>query len=371
MQSSGRNYQTRDFSSLELSFSYVEDVTPTDFRRCREYKMSKTILVTGGCGFIGHHFVEHVLAATDYNVIVIDKLSYASHGLARLHPSEIGENPEGRLKILTWDLSTPLSVGLQTELGSPDIIVHMAAETHVDNSIKTPVPFVRNNVMSTVNLLEYARSLERLERFFYFSTDEVYGPALGSSAFKEDDRHNPTNPYSASKSAAEQLCVAYHNTYNIPVTRVNVMNAMGERQHVEKFIPKAIKLILNDELVSIHSYPGAKESGSRFYIHARNIAAGVLFLLKNGKIGESYNMTGEREISNLELAQSIAKILGKDLRYELVDFHSDRPGHDLRYALDGRKMENLGWKLPIGFEESLERTVLWTANNQRWLLEKL
>lgn len=333
--------------------------------------MCKTILVTGGCGFIGHHFVEHALKNTDHKIVVIDKLSYASHGLARLHSSEIGEFPEDRLRILTWDLSIPLSVGIRSELGAPDVIVHMAAETHVDNSIATPVPFIKNNVMSTVHLLEYARGLKDLERFFYFSTDEVYGPALGSSAFKEDDRHNPTNPYSASKSAAEQLCVAYHNTYSMPVTRVNVMNAMGERQHVEKFIPKAIKMILNDEIVSIHSYPGAKKSGSRFYIHARNIAAGVLFLLKHGKVGESYNMTGEREFSNLELAQTIAKILGKELRYELVDFHSDRPGHDLRYALDGSKMEKLGWRPPVGFKESLERTVLWTAKNRKWLLEEI
>ena len=333
--------------------------------------MPKNILVTGGCGFIGHHFVEHVLRTTDHSVIVIDKLSYASHGLARLHKSEIGEVPEGRLKVLTWDLAVPLSIGLRSELGSPDIIVHMAAETHVDNSIASPVPFVKNNVMSTVHLLEYARTLKSLERFFYFSTDEVYGPALGNTSFKENDRHNPTNPYSASKSAAEQLCVAYHNTYNVPVTRVNVMNAMGERQHVEKFIPKAIKMILNDELVSIHSYPGAKKSGSRFYIHARNIAAGVLFLLKHGKIGESDNMTGEKEVSNLELAQQIAKILGKELRYELVDFHSDRPGHDLRYALDGSKMKRMGWTLPIGFEESLRKTVLWTAKNLKWLQREL
>jgi len=211
--------------------------------------------------------------------------------------------------------------------------------------------------------------LLNLKLFFYFSTDEVYGPALGDKLFKEDERHNPTNPYSASKSAAEQLCTAYGNTYNIPIMRINVMNAFGERQHVEKFIPKVIKMILNDETVQIHSYPDKKTSGTRFYIHARNIAAAVLFVLKNGKIGESYNITGEKEVSNLEMAQFIANIMGKELKYEMVDFHSDRPGHDLRYGLDGGKMENMGWILPYSFEESLKKTILWTLENQKWLEE--
>ena len=147
------------------------------------------------------------------------------------------------------------------------------------------------------------------------------------------------------------------------------MNAMGERQHVEKFIPKVIKKVLNDELVEIHSYPDKQKSGTRFYIHGRNIAAGVLFLLTNGNIGESYNLTGEKEISNLEMAQIIAKTMGRELKYEMVDFHGDRPGHDLRYGLDGSKMFDLGWTLPVDFETSIKRTVLWTLDNQQWLDE--
>lgn len=327
--------------------------------------MTKTVLVTGGCGFIGHHFVEHIFVNTDWNIIVLDKLTYASHGLERLR--DTGALDNNRVKVFTYDLSYPLSIGLKKELGNVNYIVHMAADTHVDNSISTPVPFVRNNIMSTVHMLEYARSLSNLEIFFYFSTDEVYGPALGNKLFKEDERHNPTNPYSASKSGAEQLCVAYHNTYNVPVMRINVMNAMGERQHVEKFIPKVIKKVLNNEKVEIHSYPDKKTSGTRYYIHARNIAAGVLFLLENGTIGESYNLTGEKEVSNLEMAQIIADTIGKKLNYEMVDFHSDRPGHDLRYGLDGDKMKNMGWTLPVDFETSIQNTVKWTMKNQKWL----
>ena len=327
--------------------------------------MSKTVLITGGCGFIGHHFVEHICINTDWNIIVLDKLTYASHGLERLR--DTGVIKTGRVKTFTYDLSHPLSVGLIKELGEINYIVHMAADTHVDNSISNPVPFIKNNIMSTVHMLEYARTLKNLEIFFYFSTDEVYGPALGNKLFQEDERHNPTNPYSASKSGAEQICVAYHNTYNIPVMRINVMNAMGERQHVEKFIPKVIKKVLNDELVQIHSYPDKKTSGSRYYIHARNIAAGVLFLLGKGKIGESYNLTGEKEVSNIEMAQIIADTIGKPLKYKMVDFHSDRPGHDLRYGLAGDKMRKMGWTLPVDFETSIINTVKWTVQNQKWL----
>jgi dTDP-glucose 4,6-dehydratase len=330
--------------------------------------MSKTILITGGCGFIGHHFVQHVLKNTDWNVIILDKLTYASLGLERLRDIGVFENP--RVKVLTYDFQYEISVGIMKEIGyNINYIVHMAAETHVDNSIATPVPFIHNNVMSTVHLLEFARKCTNLELFFYFSTDEVYGPALNDKLFKEDERHNPTNPYSASKSSAEQICISYHNTYNIPVIRINVMNAFGERQHVEKFIPKVIKQIMNNETVLIHSYPDKTQSGTRFYIHARNIAAAVLFLIKNGTIGESYNLTGEKEISNLEMAQTIANVMGKELDYELVDFHSSRPGHDLRYGLDGSKMDNMGWKMPVGFDEAICRTIQWTLKNTKWLDE--
>lgn len=329
--------------------------------------MSKTILITGGCGFIGHHFVEHVFLNTDWNIIIIDKLSYASNGFERLRDTEVIDSP--RVKIFTYDLVNEITPGLEKEFGNINYIVHMAAETHVDNSIKYPKLFVKNNIMSTFTILEYARKLKNLEKLFYFSTDEVFGPALNDTLYKEWDRHKPTNPYSASKSAGEQLCVSYENTYKLPIVIVNVMNAFGERQHVEKFIPLCVKKLLNDEKIYIHSYPGKKESGTRFYIHGRNIAAAVLFLIYNGVIGEKYNIAGEREVSNLEMAQMIAKFMNKELDYEMVDFHSDRPGHDLRYGLDGSKLFDMGFKLPVDFEESLRKTVEWTLDNQKWLEE--
>jgi dTDP-glucose 4,6-dehydratase len=330
--------------------------------------MTKKIVLTGGCGFIGHHFAEYIHKNTDWNIIIIDKLSYASNGLNRLRNNLLLYSP--RVKIFTIDLCNEISDGVQKEIGDDvNFIVHMAAETHVDNSIKEPMKIIKNNVNSTVNLLEWARTLKTLEIFFYFSTDEVFGPALGTTLYKEWDRHKPTNPYSASKSAAENICISYENTYKLPLMIVNVMNAFGERQHVEKFIPKCIKKVLNDELVHIHSYPDKKSSGTRFYIHAQNIASAVLFLIKNGVIGEKYNIAGEEEVSNLDLALLIAKAVGKELKYEMVDFHSDRPGHDLRYGLDGNKLYKLGWNPKFNFEKSLEKTVKWTLENLDWLEE--
>ena len=326
------------------------------------------IIITGGCGFIGHHFVEHVFKNTDWEIVIFDKLSYASNGFERLRDTDTLNNK--RVKVFTNDLTNPLPEGIIKEIGlNVDYIVHMAAETHVDNSIKDPKLFIDNNIYSTLNMLEYAKKLPNLKMFFYFSTDEVFGPALGDTLFKEWDRHKPTNPYSASKSAAEQICIAYENTYKTPLMIVNVMNAFGERQHVEKFIPLCVKKIINNEKIYIHSYPDKKISGTRFYIHARNIADAVLFLIKNGTIGEKYNISGEREVSNLEMAQMIARFMNKELDYELIDFHSSRPGHDLRYGLDGSKLFEMGFKLPINFEESLRKTVEWTLENQKWLEE--
>jgi dTDP-glucose 4,6-dehydratase len=274
-----------------------------------------------------------------------------------------------RVKVFTHDLCNPITDYLYSEIGDVHYIIHLAAETHVDNSIKNPVFCIQNNVMSTTFLLEYARSLKTLEKFFYFSTDEVFGSAPEGVFFKELDRHNPTNPYSASKSASESICVSYANTYKVPVIIVNVMNAFGERQHVEKFIPKCIKHILEGRELEIHCDETCKIPGSRLYIHARNIASAVLFLLETSVIGERYNISGEKEVDNLEMAKMIAVILGKPLVYKLTSFCKERPGHDMRYSLDGTKLKDMGWVCPVSFEESLRNTILWTLKHPKWLLE--
>ena len=325
----------------------------------------KTVIITGGCGFIGHHFVEHFLRNSDFKIIVFDKLSYSSFGLARLR--DIKAFNINRVLPLAVDLTRRIPDGVKSEAAGANYIIHLAAETHVDNSIERPMDFVYSNVAGTGWLLEFARELENLEAFNYFSTDEVFGPAPVGVNYKEWDRYNCTNPYSATKAGGEELCLAWANTYKLPVFVTHTMNVFGERQHPEKFIPLCIRKILAGEQIKIHSSPDKLQSGSRFYIHCRNVAAAAHFLLSRFSPREKYNVVGEKELSNLALAQMIADILGKPLFFEMVDFHSSRPGHDLRYSLDGEKMQDMGWSIPSKFESSLKKTVEWTVNNNKWL----
>ena len=325
------------------------------------------ILLTGICGFIGQHILEHIIKTTDYEVVGIDKLTYASNGFERLRDSGCLDNP--RIKLFSTDFTQPVSWGLVKELGDINYILHVGAETHVDRSIDDPEPFVMTNVVGTMHILNLARKLSNLKKLVYFSTDEVFGPAPDGISYKEWDRYNSGNPYSATKAGGEELCLAYANTYRLPIIITHCMNAFGERQHPEKFIPSTIKKVMNGDKVIVHSNPSRTIAGSRFYIHCRNIASAVLFLLDRGVKGDKYNIVGEREIDNLSLAQFIASVIGKPLNYEMVDFHSSRPGHDMRYALDGTKMGEMGWDLPKNFEESLTKTILWymIPENRKWL----
>jgi dTDP-glucose 4,6-dehydratase len=326
-----------------------------------------TIAVTGGCGFIGHHFVEHLLKNTDWNVHVIDRLTYASSGFDRLR--DIDAFDDKRVRLFTADLTHEFGAGLRQELGDPEYIVHMAAETHVDNSITDPWPFIQSNVVGTYRILEWARGLKKLQKLVYFSTDEVFGPAPAGTAYKEWDRYNSTNPYSASKAGGEELCMAWANTYKVPLMVTHTMNVVGERQHPEKFVPMVVRRTLNGDKILVHASPDLKRSGSRFYIHARNVASAILFLLGRGQLREKYNIVGELEMSNEDMVRAIGRILGKTPNYQLVDFHSSRPGHDLRYALDGGRLREMGWTIPVPFEQSLERTVRWTIDpdHSKWL----
>lgn len=329
--------------------------------------MVKKILITGGCGFTGSHFVEHWLKQSDAQLIVLDNLDYASAGFDRLRDIKCYDSK--RVLKLTADINQPLPVGVKQEIGDVDYILHLGAQTHVDNSIIDPYPFVLTNVVGTMRLLDFAREQRNLKRFVYFSTDEVFGPAPDGVNFKEWDRYNCTNPYSAAKAGGEELALSYANCYKVPVIVTHCMNIYGERQHPEKYIPLCIKKILSGDKILIHGYPDGKRAGSRFYIHARNVAHAVDFLIKESKVRDKYNIVGEKEVDNLTLARFIADIVGKPLNYEIVDFHTSRPGHDVRYALDGTKMNAMGWKLPLTFEKSLEKTVRWYLKdeNKKWL----
>jgi dTDP-glucose 4,6-dehydratase len=324
------------------------------------------LLITGGAGFIASHLIDHVLKTTDWQIVVLDKFTYASNGLQRL--KEIGAYDNPRVAIHVVDISRRMSTCLEKEIGPVTYIVHMAAGTHVDNSIICPRDFLDANVGGTLEMLEYARRVSGLKKFHYFSTDEVFRPAPLGVEHKEWDNYNSTNPYAATKAAGEELSLAWANTFRVPVLVTHTMNVFGERQHPEKYIPKVVQKVLAGEKLTIHGSPQGA-SGSRFYLHGSNVAPAVLFLLQHGKNRDKYNIVGEKEISNLELAQAIAAIIGKPLTYEIVDFHSSRPGHDLRYGLNGTKLKEMGFEMPFKFEDSLNRTIQWMlrAENAHWL----
>lgn len=326
------------------------------------------ILITGGAGFIGSHLVEHLLRTTAHQIVVVDPAP-----LVRLRDMDCWKDEGHRVHDVPYPPGKgPLRWRGPLVLSGPpvDQIVHLAAQSHVDMSIQFPVDTIDNNVMSTVRTLELARC-HPVTKFLYFSTDEVFGPAPPGVAYGAWDRYKSGNPYAASKAAGEEIAVAYHNTYGVPVVISHCMNVFGERQHVEKFVPLVIKKVLHDEEVLIHADPTGTIPGSRFYLHARNVASAIMTLMERGAIGEKYNIVGEREVDNLALAQQIAAIMGRPLRYRLVDFHSRRPGHDLRYALDGSALDALGWTPPRSFDEGLRKTVEWTVAHPQWLDEKV
>ena len=338
----------------------------------------KKILITGGAGFIAHHVIDKILSSTDWEIITLDRLDFSGN-LNRLNEvvNTYPESERKRVRVIHHDLKAELNPEIIANIGKIDYISHLAAGSHVDRSISYPLEFVMDNVVGTAHILDYARKIDNLERFAYFSTDEVFGPAPPGINYKENDRYNSTNPYSATKAGAEELVVAYENTYGLPSIITHTMNVFGERQNVEKYIPMVIKKVRDNETVTVHANKEKTIAGSRHYIHAGDVADALLFLYhydlstipedKTGAKCQKFNIVGKDEIDNLELAQFIAKTQNKDLKYEMVDFHSSRPGHDLRYALDGSKMKNMGWEPQSAFKR-LESVVQWTLENDRWLI---
>jgi dTDP-glucose 4,6-dehydratase len=322
----------------------------------------RRLLITGGCGFAGAHIIEHLLVNTDWQIVVLDRLSY-SGTLER-----IAHLDRSRLEFVFHDFRAAFPEVVLAKLGRIHYIIHNGAETHVENSLHEPEIFVQSNVLGTMHVLEAARKLA-VERFVYVSTDEVHGPAPEGVDFTEDAPIRPSNPYSAAKAGGEALTFAYSKCFQVPAIITRTMNLFGERQHPEKFIPMTIRKVLEGETVSIH---GAKDGriGSRKWLHARNQADALLFLIRNGQVGETYHIAGE-EHTNLEMAEMIAATVGQKLRSEVVDYHSLRPGHDLRYSLSDKKLRDLGWNPPVGFSESLERTVQWSIANPEWIGAKV
>lgn len=334
----------------------------------------RRVLLTGASGFVGSHVLRHILATTDWEVVCL--VSFRHRGLTDRIRLAVAGLDEGfsRTKVIVHDLTAPISVVLASEIGSIDYVLNVASESHVDRSIEDPGEFIQNNVALMTTMLDYARRTD-LEAFLHVSTDEVYGPAQPGHAHREwMDLHLPSNPYSASKAAQESIAYSYWRTYGIPLILTNTMNIIGEMQDPEKFVPMVIRRVLLGQEVPIHASPDGAVIGSRFYLHARNQADGLLHALRQPLSMSSYDpypqrfhIVGEREVNNLELAQMIAEYVGRPLKYDLVDFHSSRPGHDLRYALDGQRIAATGWTAPYSLEDSLRRTVKWTLAHPEWL----
>lgn len=343
----------------------------------------KRVLLTGGLGFIGSHTVEHYLHTTDWDIVVIDALRHA--GRVQRVTDMQGYDPD-RVTLVWHDLRAPLNSMTKDQIGSIDYIVNMASDSHVDRSITHPVDFVQNNVVLVLNMLEYAREAG-IEKFIQVSTDEVYGPAAEGYSHVEGEPFYPSNPYAASKASQEMIAFSYWRTFGVPLIITNTMNNFGERQDMEKFVPMTIGKVLNGETNVVHAKkreknPGKGEdawiSGSRVWLHARNHADAVKFILESiapvvysnqhdMQAPVRFNVAGDKEISNLDIVKMIARIIGKEAKIDFLDFHSSRPGHDLRYSLDGTALREAGWTMPISTEESFERTVKWMLANNKWL----
>jgi dTDP-glucose 4,6-dehydratase len=319
------------------------------------------ILISGASGMVGSHVLKFLLETTDYNFVAVCGWQHKGE------PSKVSwamKGHESRVKILTHDLSKPFTQGIKKEIGNVDIILNIASDSHVDRSIESPVDFVQNNVNLSLTMLEYAREVKP-KLFLQFSTDEVYGVANDGINHAEWSPIIPSNPYSASKACQEAIAISYWRTYGVPVVITNTMNVFSENQDWEKFIPLCVKKIMSGEELTIHAYPGGTRAGSRFYIHANSVAEAVKFIMgkevglyPNVDKPDRYNIVGDVEIDNLTLAQTIANILGKELKYSLVDFHSSRPGHDTRYALDGTKLAEAGWTPTMLFKDKIQETIL-------------
>ena len=315
----------------------------------------KNLLVTGGAGFIGCNFVRHVLAERpDWHITVLDKLTYAGdrRNLAGLDAR--------RLKLTVGDIVDPKLVNRLVK--ASDAVVHFAAESHVDNSIAGPWPFVETNLIGTYRVLEAVRTYHK--RLHHISTDEVYGdlPLGKSIKFTESTAYNPSSPYSATKAGSDMLVRAWVRSYSVQATISNCSNNYGTYQHVEKLIPRTITEILSKRRPKLYG----SGDNVRDWIHVADHSSATLTILEKGQIGETYLIGADGEKSNKQVMELILKLMGKDpLGYEHVP---DRPGHDQRYAIDaGRLRRELGWRPHFtDFETGLKDTIKWYEANRDW-----
>lgn len=333
--------------------------------------MKKTILITGGAGFIGSHVVRlFTTKYPDYQILNLDALTYAGN-LENL--KDIAHYPN--YHFIKGDITNEQFIAELFKTHQIDGVIHLAAESHVDRSITDPFAFIRTNVFGTCNLLNAAKEAWKADfsqkRFYHVSTDEVYGALeFDGTFFTENTKYDPHSPYSASKASSDHFVRAYHDTYGLPVVISNCSNNYGANHFPEKLIPLSINNIKNNRPIPIYG----KGENVRDWLFVEDHARAIDTIFHTGNNGETYNIGGNNEWSNIELIKLLCSIMDRKLgrkegdSAQLITFVKDRAGHDLRYAIDSSKLQNnLGWKPSLQFEEGLEKTVDWYLVNQEWL----
>lgn len=333
--------------------------------------MSKTILITGGAGFIGSHVIrQFVTNYPDYQIVNLDKLTYAGN-LNNL--KDIESNPN--YHFVKGDICDFKSMESLFDEYSFDGVIHLAAESHVDRSIKNPLAFIETNILGTVSLLSAAKSSWKDfegKRFYHISTDEVYGSLGEEGFFTETTSYDPQSPYSASKASSDHFVRAYSNTYDIPVVLSNCSNNYGAFQFPEKLIPLMINNIRNNKPLPVYG----KGENVRDWLYVEDHARAIDLIYHKGKIGETYNIGGFNEWKNIDIVNLLCDLLDKKLARapgtasKLITYVADRAGHDHRYAIDASKIKKeLGWEPSLQFEEGLNKTIDWYLENEQWLQE--
>jgi dTDP-glucose 4,6-dehydratase len=332
------------------------------------------VLVSGVSGFVGHRLVSKILERTDWEIVAFDRMNSV---LSKRRWVELNLEKCSRVSLIKLDFGEKISDTLVKNLGNDiDYIFHLGAETDINKSITNPSTFIKSNIIGTYNFLEIARKQHNLQYFVHTSTNEVFGNGLAGEKFAEWHKYNCLSPYSATKAASEDMSLAFSSTYQIPVMILRTMNLFGERQDPRKFIPRVVYSILNN--IDLPLYTNALgEVGSRSYFQVDSFISAFFYLLDLSKDKpdvdnidwkrDKFNVAGVEPVSNLVLAKKIAEIMGRPLRYKLVDYYSNQPAHELHSALDCSRLMKLGWSPVEIFEEQLENTVRWLVDNQSWL----